>query len=87
MEDKISQATIIQSFIISLILGELGLAFSFWPMLTTIWPLSLSSSMYVLLGLTTQVLRGKATKRVVWEYLGIGAVVLLISLITTSWTG
>lgn len=87
MEDRVSMPVFVQSLILSLILGELALCFSFWPMATTIWSLSLSSAMYVLLGLTTQVLRGKATKRVVWEYLGIGTIVLIISFITTSWTG
>lgn len=87
MEDKIARSIIIQASLLSLILGELALSFSFWPMPTTIWSLSLSSSMYVLLGLTTQVLRGRATKKVVWEYITIGAVVLLVSFLTTSWTG
>lgn len=87
MEDRIAMSIIIQSLILSLILGELALSFSFWPMPTTIWSLSLSSAMYVLLGLTTQILRGRANRRVVWEYLGIGAVVLIVSFLTTSWTG
>ncbi len=87
MEDKVSIAIIIQSFVLSLILGELALSFSFWPSPTTIWSLSLSSAMYVLLGLTTQHLRGKMTKRMMWEYLIIGVIVLLVNFFTTSWNG
>lgn len=87
MEDKVSAANLAQSLVLALVLGEMALAFSFWPMPTTIWSLSLSSAMYVILGLTSQILRGKANKRVVWEYLGIGAAVLLIAFFTTSWTG
>lgn len=87
MDDKITAAIIIQSFILSLILGELALSLSSWPSPTTIWSLTLSSAMYVLLGLTTQKLRGRLSSRVVWEYMGIGVVVLLISFFTTSWTG
>lgn len=87
MEDSVSFAILIQSLVLSLALGELALSFSFWPMPTTIWSLSLSSSMYVLLGLSTQILRGKASRRVVWEYLGIGAIILVVSFLTTSWTG
>lgn len=87
MEDFISTATLMQSLVLSLILAELALSFSFWPMPTTIWSLSLSSSMYVLLGLATQILRGKGSRRVVWEYLGIGAIILLVSFLATSWTG
>lgn len=87
MNDQISTAILVQSFILSLILGELALGFSFWPTPTTIWPLILSSSMYVLLGLTTQILRGRVNRRVVWEYLGIGVAVLVVGFLTTSWTG
>lgn len=87
MSEKLTAANIVQSLILALVLAELALSFSFWPMPTTIWSLSLSSAMYVVLGLTTQVLRGKVSKRVVWEYLAIGVVVLLVSFFTTSWTG
>lgn len=87
MEDWIPAHILAQSLVLSFILAELALSFSFWPMPTTIWSLALSSSMYVLLGLTTQYLRGKANKRVVWEYIGIGGIVLAVSFLTSSWTG
>lgn len=87
MEDRVSLPIIIQAALLSLILGELALSYSFWPMATTIWSLSLSSAMYVLVGLTTQVLKDRVSRRVVWEYLGIGATVLIVSFLTTSWTG
>lgn len=87
MRDKIQVSVSFQSFILSLVLGELALSFSFWPMSPLFWSLALSSAFYVLLGLTTQVLRGRASSRVVWEYLGIGALVFLISFLATSWTG
>lgn len=87
MEDTISIPVLVQSLILSLILGELALSFSFWPSATTIWALSLSSAMYVLVGLTTQTLRGRLNRRVVWEYLGIGAAVFFVSFFATSWGG
>lgn len=87
MEDRVSSAAVVQSFILSLVLGELALSFSFWPSPAIIWSLSLSSAMYVLLGLITQILRGRINRRVVWEYMGIGVVMLLITFFTTSWIG
>lgn len=87
MEDRVTPAIFVQSLVIALCLAELALSFSFWPMPTTIWSLSLSSIMYVLLGLTTQYLRGRVNKRVVWEYIGIGAIILLVSFLATSWVG
>ncbi len=87
MEDKILVSDIVQSFIISLVLGELALALSFWPSSATIRSLALSSAMYVLLGLTTQILKGRMNKQVAWEYIGIGMLVLITSFSMTSWTG
>ncbi len=87
MSDRVNAPVLIQSFILSLVLGELALCFSFWPISNVIWSVTLSSALYVLVGLTTQVLRGRVTNRVVWEYITIGGVVFLISFLTTSWTG
>lgn len=87
MEDKISGATAAQSFVLSLVLGELALSLSFWPSSATIWALSLSSVMYVLLGLTTQSLRGRLTGRVGWEYTAIGFAMLIVTFFTTAWAG
>lgn len=87
MDDKVSSSIFIQSLVLSIIMAEVALSFSFWPMPTTIWSLSLSSLMYALLGLTTQVLRERVKNRVVWEYLGIGAIVLIVSFLSTSWMG
>lgn len=87
MEDTVSSSVFAQSFILSLVVGELALVLSFWPMAPTMWALSLASAMYVLLGLTTQILRDKANRGVVREYLVIGVVILLAAFATTSWTG
>lgn len=87
MEDRVSPVNLMQSFILSLILGELAIAFSFWPMATPMWSLALSSAMYVLVGITSQFLRNRINGKVVGEYLGVGALVLLVSFIATSWVG
>lgn len=87
MKDRVEASILFQSFVLSLVLAELALSFSFWPISNVIWSVALSSALYVLLGLTTQVLRGRATGRVVWEYMLIGGMVFLISFLATSWTG
>lgn len=87
MKEKLDSSVFIHSFILSLSLGEISLVLSFWPMVTTMWSLSLASVMYVLVGLSTQVLRDRITKRVFWEYLTIGALIFLVAYITTSWSG
>lgn len=87
MEEKISAKIVVQSLILSLGLGELALALSFWPLISTIWSLALASGMYVLLGLATHFIRERLNRRVVWEYLGVGALVFGVVFLTTSWTG
>lgn len=87
MKDYLSSHVLAQSFILSLGLGELGVAFSFWPMATTIWSLSLATAMYVLVGLTTHMLRDRWSRRVVWEYLAVGGTFLILAFLTTPWTG
>ncbi|MBU1032221.1 hypothetical protein KKE03_04875 [Patescibacteria group bacterium] len=87
MADRISVADVIQSFILSLVMGELALSFSFWPSSATIRSLALSSAMYVILGIATHFLKGRLTRRVGWEYIGIGIIVLVVSFFMTSWTG
>lgn len=87
MEDKIKAEALVTSLILSFVMGEMALAFSFWPLHTTMWSLSLATLMYVLLGILTHSLKGQLSKRVVWEYLGIGGGVFLVAVLTTSWTG
>ena len=85
--EKITTQVLIYSFIISLLIGELSLVFSFWPITPTLWSLNLSTLLYILMGLVTNALNLKLTKRLVFEYLGVGGLVFLFTLLTTSWNG
>lgn len=87
MSDRLESNIVIQSLLLSICLGELAMVFSFWPMVTSMWSLTLASSLYVLVGLSSQFLRDRLNRRVVWEYLGIGALVFIVAFLTTSWTG
>lgn len=87
MEERISKSVLNQSFILSLVVGELGLAFSFWPISNIMWSIVLASSIYVLVGLLTHQIRERLTLRITQEYLIIGALVFVFALISTSWTG
>lgn len=87
MQERIHTAIIIQSFVLSVGLCELALIFSFWPVQSTIWALLMSSALYIVVGLSTQVLRERVNKRMIWEYLGIGMAVLVVVFFITSWIG
>ncbi|MDO8618722.1 MAG: hypothetical protein Q7R49_02120 [Candidatus Daviesbacteria bacterium] len=83
IEDVISPVILAQSTILSLSLGELALALSFWPTSANIRSFAiasiLTSAMYVLVGITTHHLRERLGKREVWEYLGYGSIVWVMA--------
>ena len=87
MEDFISPVILAQSLVLSLLLGELALALSFWPTQANIRSFAiasvLTSTMYVLVGITTHHLRERLGKREVWEYLGYGSIVCVMAFIVT----
>ncbi len=86
MEGLDSQV-VVYSLVLALIMAEFSLAFSFWPIIPTMWSLAISTLLYVLIGICTQFLRERLTPRLVGEYLAVGGGVLLFAVLTTSWTG
>lgn len=87
MGERPSKILISQSAILSLCLGEMAIALSFWPINHIMWSLILTSSMYALLGVTTHYLRGNLNSRISWEYIGVATFFFLIAFFTTSWVG
>lgn len=85
--DKLTPQILIYTFVLSLVVGELSLALSFWPVIPTVLSLTLSTVLYVLLGITSHFLRGRINTRLVLEYLGVGVTVFLFTLFSTSWVG
>lgn len=87
LEEGIGRKTWLYSFSLSLILAEMALAFSFWPVTVVTGSLFLVTTMYIILGLTQLEFSQKLFRRSIYEYLGVGIVVLLIMLFTTHWGG
>jgi hypothetical protein len=85
--EKLSQVVIIYSLILSVMIGECAAALSFWPAAPTIWSLSLSTMMYVMLGVIMEYMRERLKGKIIWEYIGVGVVVILFSFMVTSWIG
>lgn len=85
MDDRISVLLLVQSFVLSLVVGEFAVALSFWPLYPMIWALSLASTMYVVVGLTTEYLRGRLSGRVVKEYIGIAIGIFIVAYLFTGW--
>lgn len=85
--DKLSIQIIIYSFIISILIGELAMSFSFWPITPLFWAISLATTLYILLGMIHHFLRDRLTQKLIGEYLWLGGIVLLVIITLTSWTG
>lgn len=87
MEEGVSSLILAQSFILSLLLGELALALSFWPSTANIRSFAiasvLTSAMYIFIGITTHHLRERLGRREVWEYLIFGSIVWFIAALLT----
>ncbi len=87
MEELPSRQLIIKTFIISLSLGEVALALSFWPLNHIMWSLILTSVMYAFLGVVTHSMRGKLSARIAWEYAAVSIFFFFVAFFTTSWVG
>lgn len=87
LEEKVSRKLLIYSLSFSLVLAEIALMISFFPLTVAMSSLFLTTGMYVLLGLTQAYLAERLFKQTIYEYLGVGIVVLLIMLLTARWGG
>lgn len=91
--DNISKVIITYSIILSLIVGEVGLAVSFWPLFNPAFPLislaalMLISCLFVCLGIATYSLRDRLSRGVVAEYVAWLVGIFALVTIITSWTG
>lgn len=84
MEEFISVEVAGKSAILSLIVGEGALVLSFWPMGHFMWAIALAAALYILVGLTVGDWRKQLNRRVMWEYLGIGIVVLIAAFFSST---
>lgn len=85
LEEKISRRLLLYSLVLSLGIGEAGLALSFWPVSVTLGSVFLTSVVYVSLGLAQARLSDRLFKGTIREYLVVGAAVFLVLLFYTNW--
>lgn len=85
--EGISASVLVYALSLSLIMGELGMALSFWPISNAMTSLVISTALFILMGVSSQQLRERLSRGIVWEYLGWGGVVLLVTLLSASWAG
>lgn len=84
MED-VNRIITFYSVVLAAIIGEIAISLSFWPISASMASLVLSSALYISLGITTHSMKDRLTKHFALECIGIGVVVFLVALLTTSW--
>jgi hypothetical protein len=87
LEEKISKRVWFYSLSLSLILAQMALVFSFWPVSVASGSLFLVTVMYVVVGLSQLELGEQLFRRSIYEYFGVGAAILAIMILTTRWGG
>ena len=87
LEEGFDSKTLLFSLIFSLIVGELSLIVSFFPVNVLTGSLFLTCAAYILIGLGSAYLVGRLFRQTVKEYLVVGGLMFLFLLITTSRRG
>jgi hypothetical protein len=73
------------SLVGAIVVAQVALALSFWPIEGLTASLMMVTAMYVVLGLSQQYLVGRLFKNQVTEYMAVAGMVLLASFYITSW--
>ncbi len=76
--EGLTSVELMYSLVISLIMGELAVVFSFWPVSNAIASVLLTTTLYTGLGITTDMLRDRLNSNIIRGYLWAGAVVFVI---------
>lgn len=85
--EGISSLVAVYSLILALVIGEIALVLSFWPISNPMASLVLSTALFITLGVSTHALRDRLNRGVVWEYVCWGVLIFVVASLTTSWAG
>ena len=85
LEAKLSRNLIIYAGIVSLGIGELAGALSFWPVQNASYSLLITASTYTLMGVLQQHLLGRLFPNTIREYILVFIFTFILTIITTKW--
>lgn len=83
--EKLNQLIVFYSVILALIVGEVGLVLSFWPLTNAMSSVVLALVLYMVLGISTDTLRERLSKEAVLGYIKWSIPIFLIAALTASW--
>jgi hypothetical protein len=85
LENNLNKRIIFFSIFIALAVAEIASILSFWPLTITIRAVAVTTYAYVLFGLIQAEFQDRLFKQTIWEYSGIGLIILIILMLTTQW--
>lgn len=84
-EERVGGRVMLYSFILALGLSQVAIALSFWPVTVPVGSLFLVTMVYVGLGIVQYHFSGRLFRKTLYEYLGVGLVVLVTTMFVTHW--
>ena len=72
---------------LSLVISELALVFSFWPIPTIIEALFLTTVFYSLVSIVQQHFVERLFKKTLWEFISVSLIVFVFVIFTARWGG
>lgn len=87
ISETIPKRFIYYALVLSLVVGEITLGLSLWPVTVTVGSLFLTTMGYILLGISQHELTGRLFRQTIWEYLAVGVAVFITMFLTTRWGG
>lgn len=84
LQDKIDRDLLAESLIVALVLAEISVALSFWPMSGANVALGLVAILYACLGLYQHLFSDRLFKKTVIEYLLVGFIIFLVVLLSAE---
>lgn len=87
LEEFVTRRVFVYCAIFTLVSAEVGPVLSFWPIVPTAGALSMTTVMYVLLGLAQLHFEDKLKPRVFWEHIVVSLFVFVAIIISTRWGG
>lgn len=85
LDIKINRKVWWYTTVISMILAEMAMAISFWPVTVWIGSLFLVAGVYLFLGLAQHHLQERLFRKTMQEYLSVGVFILIVTILVTSW--
>lgn len=84
-EGALSRRNLLFGGLLSLAMVQVAVGLSFWPVSIAVGSLFLVAMLYVALGIAQQYFMGRLFRKTLYEYVGVGVVVLLILTFLTPW--